>query len=676
MGVSAQNSDTNFALFSKNASKVILNIYADKRKTADQRIELNPYLNKTGDVWHVSVTDLPQRFYYTYSLDGVWKPDSGLLYNAQNELVDPYAPMISGLETWRERDSGGKLFGFYEPFDYDWEDDKPINTPLKDTIIYEMHVRGFTQHHSSGTKNPGTYYGVVEKIDYLKELGITAVELLPVHEFDELDCKYHNPVTKEPLVNYWGYSTISFFALKSGYSVLGLGNQAKKEFCDMVKALHKAGIEVILDVVFNHSAEGGRDRGIFNFKGIDNQVYYILDEDSDYQNISGCGNAMNCNHPVVRNMIVDSLQSYVTELHVDGFRFDLASVLSRDQSGKVLEDPPVLRAIAEDPILSNTKIIAEPWDAGGLYQVGTFPSYNRWAEWNDKFRDAIRSFVNGFSTNIGDLATRISGSEDLFSTSGRKPHHSVNFITAHDGFTMMDLVSYNEKHNFENGEENRDGTEINFSRNYGEEGETSHQLVTSERHLQIRNMATLLMISQGIPMILAGDEFGNTQNGNNNAWCQDNEISWLDWDCINRNRELLHFWQKLIQFRKDHPNFKRGSFFSGETNPVSKHKDISWHGIKANQPNFSNQEPYLAILIDGLLADEIVDDRFYIAINFSGSVQEFEIPDDNSSDCWSLVLDTFDYQSFIDGISRKIGQQQKSIRINPNSIKILSKALN
>ncbi len=660
-------------MFSKNASKVALLIYATPFGIPEFEIALDPKINRTGEVWHINVDGLPEPFYYAYKLSGPNDPTKGLVFNEELELLDPYSTAFSSLETWNKRNNGERLLNCYQNGNFDWEGDKPINRDLKDTIIYELHVRGFTNHESSGTSHPGTYKGVIEKIGYLNQLGVTAVELLPVHEFDETDCRFQNPVTDEKLLNYWGYSSINFFAVKAAYASNGNGMQAGLEFKKMVKALHNAGIEVILDVVFNHTAEGGKDRPVYNFKGLENSVYYLLDDTCDYLNHSGCGNTLNCNHPVVRKMIIDSLRFFVIDMHVDGFRFDLASILSRDENGDVLPNPPLLELIAKDPILAKTKIIAEAWDASGLYQVGSFPASKRWAEWNDRYRDLIRRFCKGEAGLTAELATRIAGSEDLYKHSERNPFHSINFVTAHDGFTMMDLVSYKIKHNHENGEDNKDGIDENHSLNFGFEGATQDQAVLKQRFKQIRNMATLLMLSQGTPMILSGDEFGNSQKGNNNAWCQDNAISWLDWDLAGSNADLLFFWQKLIAFRKCHSSLRRDRFFTGEVNPVSGLPDISWHNTSVKDPEFNKWTRSLAFMIDGMEGDQIIDDTLYVILNFNELDTDFELPFQHTAVPWRLVLNTADPQSFIEGREVELETHQISLEVEAFSIVVLKR---
>ena len=461
--------------------------------------------------------------------------------------------------------------------DFDWGDDQPLNLPLVDSIIYEAHVRSFTVHSSSGVAHPGTYAGLIEKIPYLKQLGVTAVELLPVNEFEEGDTDRVNPFTGERLLNLWGYQPTAFYAPNTAYSSNRADGEQVREFKQLVRALHQAGIEVILDMVFNHTAEGDENGPTWSFRGIDNSTYYILDPDTGkYVNFSGCGNTVNCNNPVVRDFIVDCLRYWVLEMHVDGFRFDLASILGRGMDGRVLKNPPLLESLAYDPVLANSKLIAEAWDAAGLYQVGTLPSWGRWAEWNGIYRDDVRKFVKGDAGMTSALATRLLGSPDLYETSAREPYHSINFVTCHDGFTLNDLVSYNEKHNLANGENNTDGTDANYSWNCGVEGPTDDPAINQLRARQRKNFAAILLCSHGVPMFLEGDEIGRTQQGNNNAYCQDNEVSWLDWRMMASHADLLRFFRLMIAFRKRCPLLRRDSFqFHGEGG-----FHITWHGVK------------------------------------------------------------------------------------------------
>jgi|APSaa5957512622_1039677.scaffolds.fasta_scaffold08174_3 isoamylase len=672
-GVEHTTSGHNFAIFSKHATAVTLLLYFNRQRKPDHEIFLDPKLNRTGDVWHILIQNLPGCFFYMYRMEGPQQLELGYIFDHRQLLLDPYVKFIAGLEDWGKRESEpNQLLGYFKTDCYDWGNDQEPNIPLSDTIIYEMHVRGFSQHPSSGVINSGTYRGIIEKIAYLKSLGITAIELMPVQEFDETDCRYVNPQTGAKLLNYWGYSTIGFFALKTAYSSAKESSGAGEEFKDMVKALHAENLEIILDVVFNHTAEGDRTCPVFSFKGIENSVYYILDETGDYRNYSGCGNTMNCNHPVVRKLIMDALRYWVVEMHVDGFRFDLAAILTRDEDGEVLTNPPLLEAIAKDPVLSSTKIIAEAWDAAGLYQVGSFPASKRWAEWNGRYRDTMRQFLQGEPGLTGEIATRISGSEDLYRHSDRNPYHSINFISAHDGFSMMDLVSYSAKHNQANGEENSDGCNHNFSHNFGVEGESTDKKIISNRKQQIRNMVTMLMLSQGTPMILAGDEFGNSQKGNNNAWCQDNEISWLNWDLVNQNQDLLVFWKKLIKFRKKHAALHRKRFYTGEINQTSGISDISWHNTRQGQPDFNTPSRSLAFLMDGVEASGKKGDIIYAAMNFSDISLDFEIPTVSSRKAWKQVLSTSAPKCFIDGTPHFLPLEQKSIQVAAFSITVLT----
>lgn len=674
LGVTKFDSGYNFAVFAKDVKSVDLLIFLSAEDEPDYMFELHPSINKTGDVWHIELRGIVEPFRYGYRTKGIKKSLQGPKFDDQIILLDTFAKAVSGLEIWNVRDSKKKLLGYYQTLEFDWEGDKPINRPLNETIIYEMHVRGFTKDSSSDVQNPGTYQGLIEKIDYLKELGVTAVELLPIHEFDETDCKYINPITGERLLNYWGYSTLNYFAVKSGYSTSQNNPDARNEFREMVKALHKADIEVILDVVFNHTAEGGDDRPVFNFKGFGKDVYYQLDQAGDFLNLSGCGNTLNGNNSAVADMIIQSLRYFVVDMHVDGFRFDLASVLTRNEYGEPMSCPPIVKMIAEDPILSKTKIIAEPWDPAGLFQVGGFPAFGRWAEWNAIYRDLIRKVSMGEPGHMAELATRIAGSEDLYKGSDRKPYHSVNFITAHDGFSLMDLVSYNEKHNYQNGEGNKDGTDINYSQNFGVEGITNDSKIIKERQKCMRNMATLLLLSQGTPMILAGDEFGNSQEGNNNAWCQDNEVSWLNWNLLKENRELFLFWKNLIKFRKQHATLRRKDFFKGTTNPYSGLQDISWHNTQSDKPDFDSSSRSLAFLIDGMEGKKIICDHIYVAINFDQQEKQFQLPTISKGGHWKFILDTENPSDFIKGRATRFKNDQNSVEVAARSIIVLTKS--
>ena len=645
LGATITPSGINFALFSRHAESVSLVLFENKNTNLE--ITLDPKLHKTGDIWHIRVSDLPADVGYGYRLSGPWKPESsGHGFNSKLILIDPYAKELKSPAWGKNRHClGRQACGLIPEILYDWESDRPLNTPLQDSIIYEMHVRGFSRHPSADSSAPGTFKGICEKVNYLQELGITAVELMPVTEFDENDCTFKNPETGEQLKNYWGYSPLNFFAPKAAYACEGVS--PLHEFRDMVKCLHRAGIEVILDIVYNHTAEGGWDGPTSSFRGIDNTIYYLLDPwTRAYLNFSGCGNTCNCNHPVVRTLIMDALRWWVVEMHVDGFRFDLASILGRDQNGNVLSNPPVVEMIAEDPILADTKIIAEAWDAAGLYQVGSFSPHHRWAEWNGKFRDDVRSFMCGNPGQVPALATRIAGSSDLYQHSGRRPYNSINFITSHDGFTLADLVSYNEKHNLANGEDNRDGDNNNMSWNSGAEGDTDDPAILQLRSRRIRTMATILFLSQGVPMLVAGDEFGRTQQGNNNAWCQDNEISWLDWQLAEKNKGQVRFFKKLIRLRRQHPIFRRADFFAAGSIPdASGHaQKISWQSLTPEKQDWSHDCHVLAFFLQGRDRAEENNVSFFVMLNGhrkrGATFTVPEISPDRPRAIWKKIIDT------------------------------------
>ena len=539
---------------------------------------------------HIETTE------YGYRFDGVNEPEEGLLYDKKRILLDPYAKSVSGRSVWgrKPQDAGPFVHrGQIIREDYDWEGDKPLETPLEDLVIYEMHVRGFTQDASSGVRHRGTFAGIVEKIPYLKWLGVNCLELMPVFEFDELE--YAGDKKRSSLLNYWGYSTVCFFAPKAGYAASAPFGMEADEFKNMVKKLHQNGIEVILDVVFNHTAEGNENGPVISYKGIDNRTYYMLEHDGKYQNLTGCGNTMNCNKAVVRNHILDCLRYWVYAYHVDGFRFDLASILTRGKDGTPMVSPPLIDALAHDTILGRTKLIAEAWDAGGLYQVGNFPSWNRWSEWNGKYRDCARRFVKGDGGCAPELFLRISGSGDLYKARG--PAASINFITCHDGFTMYDLVSYNDKHNEANLENNRDGANDNNSWNCGAEGSTDDPEILALRQRQIRNFLTLLLTSRGIPMLLSGDEFANTQYGNNNAYCQDNEISWLDWKRLDAHQDLAEYVRTLLALRTAHPVLRARHFDEGKNK--TGFPELSFRSTDAQEARQRSTFPHLCRHVRG-----------------------------------------------------------------------------
>jgi len=542
----------NFSVYSRNAASCELVLF---RKHGLKPFATIPFLDqfRIGNVFTMIVFDLDyENIEYGFRMDGPFDPKEGHRFDKSKILMDPYARCIGGRDVWGKVPNWDDTYQhrariFFD--DFDWEDDHPLEIPVEDLIIYEMHVRGFTKHESSCVKHPGTFAAIREKIPYLKKLGVNCVELMPIHEFDEFENSRLSPTTGKLLLNYWGYSNVGFFAPKAGYAATGKFGMQVDELKALIKELHKNGIEVMLDVVFNHTAEGNEKGPYISYRGIDNKTYYLLTPDGYYYNFSGCGNTLNCNNPIVRNMILDCLRYWAADYHIDGFRFDLASILGRDQNGAPMHSPPLLESLAFDPILGKCKLIAEAWDAGGLYQVGSFPAWGRWAEWNGKYRDDLRKFLKGEAGMLGAMAQRLQGSPDLYQWQHRGAGASINFITAHDGFTLMDLVSYNGKHNEANGEDNRDGGNDNYSWNCGWEGESADPEVNKLRLKQIKNAAAMLLVSQGAPMILAGDEMGNTQGGNNNAYCQDNEISWLDWSLLDKNREIFEFFRKMIAFR-------------------------------------------------------------------------------------------------------------------------------
>lgn len=641
-GATVYDNGVNFAIFSKKATSIELLLFEkyDAIKPYSV-INFSRTFNKNFNFWHVFVKGLKAGTFYAYRIDGSCKPEEGHIFNKNKLIIDPYGKgntkyFWDSKAACTSEDNLEKSMrsAVIDIRGYDWEGDKPLRRPMNHTIIYELHVGGFTKSPSSKAKHPGTYSGVIEKIPYLKELGITAVELLPVFDFDDVSFLPH--CKNKQLRNFWGYNPIGFFAPHSGYCVNADHAQQLNEFRDMVKSLHKAGIEVILDVVFNHTYEGDETGPFYCFKGIDNSVFYHLQSDkSKYSNFSGCGNSLNCNHPIVAKFILDCLKYWVREMHVDGFRFDEASILSRGEESTPLKYP-ILWQIELSEALGETKIIAEAWDAGGLYQVGEFPGY-RWAEWNGRFRDDIRRFVNGEPGLTRSIANRISGSPDMYEKKGGQPTNSINFISAHDGFTLNDLVSYNQKHNEDNGENNNDGGNHNFSWNYGTEGETDNDEIEALRTRQIKNFAVLLLLSKGVPMILAGDETRRTQRGNNNAYCQDNDINYFDWNLLDKNSSLFLFWKTLIQFRKRHTMLHRRSYIEEEIiNDRGFSNNFQWHGIKLNQPGFEDSEArVLSFTIGGIDKEEDI----HVMINMYWENLNFEIPLLEQRN-WHVSIDT------------------------------------
>ncbi len=653
----------NFSVFSKSATACSLVLF---HRGAEKPYAVIPFLKefRVGDVYSMIVYDIDyEDMEYGYRMEGPYDPENGHRFDKNLVLLDPYAKLVAGREVWgtekKEKGRGRQkkdplqcspFRGRVIPDDYNWDGDKPLEIPMKDLVIYEAHVRGYTEDASSGVKHRGTFNGLIGKIPYLKELGVNCVELLPVFEFDELENERY--MDGKRLLNFWGYSTVAFYAPKSGYAKSGPLGLAAEEMKYMVKSLHKAGIEVILDVVFNHTAEGDETGPCISFRGIDNKTYYLLTPGGEYLDFSGCGNTMNCNNALVRGFILDCLRYWVSDYHIDGFRFDLASILSRDQNGEPMTSPPLLEHLAQDAILGKCKLIAEAWDAAGLYQVGSFPDWNRWAEWNGRFRDCLRGFLKSGAEEGPELIRRIQGSPDMYGTRGSDA--SVNFVTCHDGFTLYDLVSYNEKHNEKNGEENRDGANDNRSWNCGVEGDTEDPEILRLRRRQIKNAAALLLLSRGVPMLLAGDEFANTQNGNNNAYCQDNPIGWLDWTRLDENRDIYLFFRKMIAFRKAHPVIRRNDYFTGQN--TTGYPEMSFHGTRPW--DFDPQQPFLCFgLLYAEAAEEydVPEDTFiYCAVNAFWEEKEFELPGLPEGMGWSVVANTADEIAEDDG--RRVGQ--------------------
>jgi isoamylase len=629
-----------FVVFSRNATSMRVLLYDDvDDREPSEIVELDRDTDRWGDVWSVFVPSLGAGQLYHFQAAGPYDPESGLWFDGQARLIDPYAKALAGCFQ-KSTDGIIRPPKCVVVDDYfDWEGDRHLRRPLTDTIIYETHVRGFTQHESSSVKHRGTYLGLVEKIPYLKELGITAVELMPVHEFPILDI--HGSRLQRP--NYWGYDPMAFFAPHRGYASSSQPGAQVVEFKQMVKALHQAGIEVILDVVFNHTCEGNEHGPVLSFKGLENQVYYILNSGgSHYSNYSGCGNTFAGNHPICRELIFHCLRHWVHNYHVDGFRFDLASILSRDRYGNLMPNPPMVELIAEDPMLADTKIIAEAWDAAGAYQVGSFGDL-RWAEWNGRYRDDIRRYWRGDSGMIGPMATRLAGSSDLYEHAGRAPYCSINFITSHDGFTLNDLVSYKEKHNDANGEHNRDGDNHNCSDNYGVEGPTKRKLIELLRQRQIKNMLSTLLLSQGVPMIVMGDEVRRTQKGNNNAYCQDNATSWFDWKLVKRHEKFFKFVQGLTKIRKAQPTIRRTRFLTGRPFDKRGIPDVNWFGHQGFPFNWDHPHGGLICWLPAPLAADDPEGKGHdllLLFNATAETLDFRIPEQAKSLQWRLLIDT------------------------------------
>jgi len=610
-GACVASNGVSFTINSHGATRCTLLLFKPQAPKPYARIPF-PDSYRIGDTYSMLVFDIkPDEFEYAFSFDGPYEPAKGLLFNEENVLLDPYSRAVTGQRKWGEKPEGGKDFEYRARVvksNFDWGNIKQLEQPFEDLVIYETHVRGYTKDKSSGVSAPGTFAGLKDKIPYLKDLGINAVELMPIFEFDEMESA--RVIDGVQLYNYWGYNTVSFFAPNTSYAFNEEHNHEGDELKSLIKALKENGIEVILDVVFNHTAEGNEMGPCFSFKGIDNNVYYMLTPDAHYYNFSGCGNVMNCNHPVVRSFIIDCLRHWAIEYRVDGFRFDLASILGRDQNGAPMANPPILESLAFDPVLGKMKLIAEAWDAGGLYQVGSFPSWNRWAEWNGRYRDDMRSFLKGDDGMAGNAITRITGSRDLYSPESRGHKASVNFMTCHDGFTLYDLYSYNEKHNEKNGWNNTDGDNNGHSWNCGAEGETDDPNVNGLRRRLIKNAFAALLCSRGPAMFFAGDEFCNTQFGNNNAYCQDNIISWLDWSRLEKFKEIHDFVRHMIQFRKEHPILRK------MTKPSScQFPEISVHNGTPFNASTDYKTKLIGIMYAGRNEEDTEDDIVFYCMN-------------------------------------------------------------
>jgi isoamylase len=682
-GANQREDGVNFALFSRHATRVRLELYQNADDSIPTRIiDLDPVRHRTGDVWHVWIRGIPAGQLYGYRVEGPYQPEKGYRFNPQKLLLDPFATATTGAENWdfpaaRGYDSSSRLADLsistvdnagttpkcicvQEKFD--WETDSPPKHGASEMVIYETHVRGFTIHPSSGVAYPGTFRSLAEKIPYLKGLGVTAIELMPVVEFNENELMRFNPITKEKLRNYWGYNPVAFYAPKESYSIGGAPGQQTAEFREMVKAFHRAGIEVILDIVLNHTAEGDELGPTVSLRGIENSIFYMLQENGRryYKDFTGVGNTLNANHPIVRQFVMHVLRYWVMDMHVDGFRFDLASVLGRDEHGNILRNAPLLEVIAEDPILRDVKLIAEAWDAGGAYQVGSF-STRRWGEWNGRFRDDVRRFWIGEAGMMGSFASRIGGSSDLYQGSGKGPGSSINFVTAHDGFTLNDLVSYKQKHNDENGEYSRDGSDANYSDNCGVEGASDDPAVEGMRNRLIKTFLLTLFVSRGIPMLLGGDEFRRSQRGNNNAYCQDNEVSWFDWSFVEKHKEIQRFARGMIAFRRAHPILRKEEFYTDA--------EITWFAPQGAGPDWNDpRQKSFACLILGQAEQDL-----FLMFNADTRSVDFVIPALPIGKIWRLAVDTSRNapEDLFESGKEPSMQSQVSFRVEPRSSAIL-----
>ena len=667
-GATITDNGVNFSIYSKEATGCTLVLYHHGQEEPFVEIPF-PEEFRIGNVYTMMVFGLNiDTTEYGYRFDGMYEPEKGIYFDKSRVLLDPYAKSVSGRTVWGKTPDLNKSFqhrGQIIREDYDWEGDRPLEIKETDLVIYEMHVRSYTNHPESGVRYKGTFAGIVEKIPYLKELGINCVELMPIFEFDEFE--YAGNEDRKHLFNYWGYSTVCFFAPKAGYAASAPFGMEADELKNMIKKLHQNGIEVILDVVFNHTAEGNENGPFISYKGIDNRTYYLLTPDGYYYNFSGCGNTMNCNNPVVRNTVLDCLRYWVAAYHIDGFRFDLASILSRDEKGAPMVHPPLLDIIAKDVVLGKSFLIAEAWDAGGLYQVGSFPAFGRWSEWNGKYRDCLRKFIKGNGGCTPELIKRIGGSDDLYGFRG--PKASVNFVTCHDGFTLYDLVSYNEKHNEANGEENRDGCNDNESWNCGIEGETDDVEINKLRFRQMKNILTILLTSRGIPMLLSGDEFANTQWGNNNAYCQDNEISWLDWSFLKKNKDIHDYVKSLIAFRKAHPVLRANSFDFAHNG--TGYPELSFHSLTPWELQENEDTLTFAYLYaeDHNKYDTEQDAFIYVAVNAHWEEHRFSLPVLPEGFQWRLAFEAYGVWS--EPGEEKILNDQTGINLGPRTTAVL-----
>ncbi len=633
-GATAIPCGVNFTVHSHHGTSCELLLF-HRQETEPYAIIKIPEHYRIGNVYSIIVFGLDiEKFEYAYRVDGPSDPAKGIIFDKTKLLLDPYAKAVTGQRVWGAKPVKGDAYkARVVKDDFDWGNRRPTLIPMEDLIIYEAHVRGFTKHNSSLVLHPGTFEGMMEKIPYLESLGINAIELMPIFEFDETrDQREYNG---RQLLDYWGYNPVSFFSPNTSYAARREYNREGNELKSLVKMCNDHGIEVILDVVFNHTAEGNEEGPYFSFKGFDNNIYYMLTPDGKYYNFSGCGNTMNCNHPIVQQMILECLRYWVIAYRVNGFRFDLASILGRNEDGSPMLKPPLLQSLAFDPILGHVKLIAEAWDAGGLYQVGNFPSWSRWAEWNGKYRDDLRSFLKGDEGTAWAAANRIIGSPDLYNPEQRS-NASINFITCHDGFTLHDLYAYNQKHNEENGWNNTDGTDDNRSWNCGAEGETDDPEILCLRRRMVRNACAVLMCSRGTPMFLAGDEFGNSQYGNNNAYCQDNEISWLNWNLLKENKDLFDFFRYMIAFRKSHDVIRRNTCAA-----VCGFPPLSIHSTQPWQHNFQWKDRLIGVMFAGRVQDSSIDDIVYLAINAYWEPLTVNLPSLPSNYSWRLAVNTF-----------------------------------